>query len=37
MKLEYLICDKCLHLLTAAHFNNSTICHSCTRSSKENK
>ena len=34
MKLEYKICDKCLHLLTALHFNNSTVCDSCSKAVK---
>jgi len=28
---DYLMCVKCLHLLTALHFNNSTVCDICTR------
>jgi hypothetical protein len=36
MKLNYELCDTCLHLLTTSHFYNSKTCHSCTKS-KETK
>jgi hypothetical protein len=28
---SYLVCTNCMHLLTALHFTNSTVCDICTR------
>ena len=31
MKNSYQVCDKCLNLLTAIHFTNSSTCDICER------
>lgn len=32
IKLEYIMCARCLHLLPASYFNSSNVCDICERS-----